>query len=98
LDRNTISRVLVALCGLAVVLAGSTRAPLHQIEGTVVIAAGHSLTVVNEQTDPTGVEFPMGGVRFEPHEALKPGAHVRVWYRLVGDRRPIVDRVRVVAN
>jgi len=93
------SRVLVALCGLAVVLAGSTRAPLHHIEGTVVaIAARHSLTVVNEQTDPTGVEFLLGGARIESHEALTPGAHVRVWYRLVGERRPIVDRVRVVAN
>ena len=94
------SRTTVPLCALVLVLvASSNRTPAHTIVGTVLaFAPGQSLIVVNEQTDPSGLEFPLRGMLVDPHETLAPGDRVKVWFRVAGESRPIVDRVRVLAN
>jgi len=100
LGLECMSRKAVPLCVLVLLLvASSSRAPAHTIEGTVLaFAAGQSLIVVNEQTDPSGVEFFLRHTRIEPRETLRPGARVKVWYRAVGEHRPIVDRIHVLGN
>jgi hypothetical protein len=89
----------VPLCAFAlVVMASSGSIPARTLEGRVLaFEPGRSLVVVNEQTDPTGLEFLLRGVRIEPRDVLAPGARVTVWFRTVGERRPITDRVKVLA-
>ena len=66
------SRTTVPLCALVLVLvASSNPAPARTIVGTVLaFAPGQSLIVVNEQTDPSGLEFPLRGMLVDPHETL----------------------------
>jgi hypothetical protein len=93
------SRGLVVLLAAALVILASRReAPQQTIEGTVLALDGRaSLTVVNEQTDPSGLVLTLRGTRYE-REALQPGVRVKVWYRGIGERRPVASRVRVLAE
>ena len=97
---NTMSRGLVVLLAAALVLLASSReAPQQTIEGTVLALDGRaSLTVVNEQTDPTGMVFILRDTRYERLEALRDGVRVKVWCRAIGERRPVASRVHVLAE
>ncbi len=94
------SRGLVVLLTAALVLLASSReAPQQTIEGTVLALDGRaSLTVVNEQTDPTGMVFILRDTRYERLEALRDAVRVKVWCRAIGERRPVASRVHVLAE
>jgi hypothetical protein len=62
--------------------------------------AGESIAVATQQTDPQGFE-----VALRPHTVyegethiIKTGARVSVWYRNVGERRRVAERVRVLTD
>jgi hypothetical protein len=56
-----------------------------------------SITVTNDQ-NPKGFELGLGRTTVYEGEVgtMKSGARVTVWYRNVGERRLVVDRVRVL--
>jgi hypothetical protein len=60
--------------------------------------AGEWISVANQTTDPKGVHIALRKTTaFEGDPALiKPGMRVTVWYRSVGERWPLADRVRAV--
>jgi len=62
--------------------------------------AGEWISVANQTTDPMGVQIALRkSTAFEGDPALiKPGIRVTVWYRSVGERRPLADRVRLVGE
>jgi hypothetical protein len=74
-------------------------APQHSTTGTVVeFEAREWIAVANEQTDPKG--FPIALRETTIYDgntgALQTGAHVTVWWKSVGERRFVADRVRVL--
>ena len=71
------------------------------VTGTVTkFEAGEWMSVANQRTDPIG--FPIALRDTTAYEgspaAIKPGARVTVWYRSVGERRFVADKVRVLAD
>ncbi len=88
--------VVVAVVVLSLV-ADSGRAGRSVITGTVIDwRPGESITVANDQTDPWGVRIVLRETVYEGESgAIKPGVLVTVWYRGVGESRPIANRVRV---
>ena len=68
---------------------------LNVITGTVVEwQAGQSITVANDQTNPPGVRFTLRNTVYTGDStAIAPGVRVTVWYRMVGERRPVAARV-----
>jgi hypothetical protein len=69
------------------------------LTGTVAeYVTGEWISVGNETTDPMGVQIALRETTaFEGDPALiKSGIRVTVWYRIVAERRPLADRVRVV--
>jgi hypothetical protein len=77
------------------------RATQHAMTGTVVEVEDREwMSVVNETTDPTGARVTLRETTaYEGNAAaIKPGARVTVWYRSVGERRPVADRVRVLSD
>ena len=76
-------------------------APQRIVTGTIRESeAGEWLSVAAYTTDPKG--FPIALRETTTYEGspavVKPGAHVTVWYRSVGDRRFVADKVRVLAG
>jgi hypothetical protein len=66
------------------------------ITGTVMDSPAGSIAVANEQTDPGGVQILLRGTVFErDRRAITPGTRVTVWYRGVGEHRPVADKVSV---
>ena len=80
------------------VLADSGRTGRRVITGAVIEwQPGETITVVNEQTDPRGVQVVLRDTLYDGRPgAIKPGVRVSVWYRGVGERLPIADKVRVL--
>jgi hypothetical protein len=73
-------------------------APQRVVIGTIrEYEAGEWLSVATHTTDSKG--FPIALRETTDYEgspaAIKPGAHVTIWYRGVGERRFVADRVRV---
>ncbi len=59
---------------------------------------GVSISVGNEQTDPR-VKFVLRDTEYDGNtEGIRVGAPVTVWYRGVGERHLIADRVRVLSD
>jgi hypothetical protein len=59
--------------------------------------AGDFITVRRDQTDPQGSRISVRGAEYEGKtDTLKPGAFVVVWYRNIGEGRPVADRVRII--
>jgi hypothetical protein len=84
----------VALSALADRGAGSQRVAT----GTVAeVHAGAWMLVANE-----GMSLPVAlgeTTAYEGNPAtIKPGIRVTVWYRSVGERRPVADKVRVLRD
>jgi hypothetical protein len=94
--------VLAALLGAFVVLsllADRGAATQRVITGTVIEwQVAESISVANEQTDAGGVRLALRETVYEGDAgAIKPGVRVTIWYRSVGERRPVADKVRVLA-
>jgi hypothetical protein len=89
---------LVAFVGLSLLADRSARGR-SVVTGTIIAwRAAESIRVANEFTDPTA-----NGMKLRPNtviegdtRTIKPGVRVTVWYRSVGERRLVVDRVRVL--
>ena len=64
---------------------------------------GESLSIVNETMDPGGrritlretTSYESRGARFDP-ATITAGARVTIWYRSVGERRPVAYKVPVL--
>jgi hypothetical protein len=71
-------------------------APRSVLTGTVVnLEAGAWIAVANYSTEPGGVRIVIRDTTvYEGHVA--PGVRVTVWYRSVGERRPVADVIRVL--
>jgi hypothetical protein len=99
---------LLLVIALLFILSDEGESEQRALTGSVSeFHAGLSIRVTNEQTDPTGVQIALRhGTVYENGEddaavtarAITPGVRVTVWYRTVGERRPIADRVRVHAS
>jgi hypothetical protein len=68
------------------------------VTGTVTRwQAGETISVANEETGPESVILALRQTVYEGDPAaIEPGVRVTVWYRSVGERRPVADRVRVL--
>jgi len=74
-------------------------APQHSVTGTLVeFEAYQWIAVATEPTRPKGVQIALRKTTiYERNQtALKPGIRVTVWYRGVGERRFVADKVRVL--
>jgi hypothetical protein len=95
--RAVLPSLVVAFVALSE-LVDSARAARHVITGTVTEWHGDKLIrVANEQTVPRGIEITLRDTVCDGDPAeITPGVRVTVWYRSVGERRPIADKVRVL--
>lgn len=93
-----VASLVVALVVLSVL--ADSRATQRIVTGTVTEAeAGEWMSVANEQTDPEGFPITLRETVYEGDPgAIKPGVRVTVWYRSVGERRFVADKVRVLAD
>ena len=85
----------VALSALA-----DRHAPQHIVSGTIRESeAGEWLSVATHATEKG---FPIALRETTGYEgspaAIKPGARVTIWYRSVGERRFVADKVRVLPD
>ena len=76
------------------------RATQHTVTGTVTeFRTSEWISVAHGTTDPMG--FPIAVRETTAYEgnraAIKAGIRVTVWYRSVGERRFVADKVRVLA-
>jgi hypothetical protein len=86
----------VALSALA-----DRHAPQHMVSGTIRESdAGEWLSVATHTTDRKGVPIALRETTVYEGSpaAIKPGARVTIWYRIVGERRFVADRVRVLPD
>jgi len=77
------------------------RAPQHSATGTVVeFEADQWIAVATEPTRPKGFQIALRKTTiYERNRSeLKPGIRVTVWYRGVGERRFVAEKVRVLAD
>lgn len=66
--------------------------------GTVAeFKAGESITITNDGMDPHPIALRDTTAYEGNPAALKSGARVTVWYRYVSERRPVADKIRVLA-
>ena len=98
LARRAFMASLVAAFVVLSVLAdrGATQ---RMVTGTVgEFEAGDWMSVVNEKTDPMGFRIALHETTdYESPAAVRPGVRVTIWYRNVGERHLVADRVRVLA-
>ena len=85
---------------MAVSVLSDSRAPQLVITGTVLEwHAAESITVANEQTGPQGNRIILRDTFYEGDAAgIKPGVRVTVWYRSIGERRSVADKVRLLTD
>ena len=94
--------LVVAFVALSILL--DSGGPQSVMTGTVFeYHPGQRLSIVSEQTEPTGVPFTLrettayeGVGNSAAGALLRPGVRVTVWYRSVGERRAVADKVRVL--
>ena len=75
------------------------RATRGSITGTVTeFKAGEWIAVASEQTDPGGFRITLReATSYEGNPAdIEAGVRVTIWYRSVGERRLVSDKVRVL--
>jgi hypothetical protein len=76
-------------------------APQRTTTGTVIqFEPGEWITVANEQTDPKGFQIALRETTAYDGNtaALQTGVHVTVWWKSVGERRFVADRVLVLSQ
>lgn len=105
-SRRNIGRVPAFLTTLVVTFVvlsalADRRAPQRIVTGTIrEFEAGEWLSVAAQNTDPRG--FPIALRATTSYQgrpaAIKPGARVAVWYRSIGERRFVADKVRVLPD
>ena len=93
---------IASLFGATVLVSVLTyrAAPQRTTTGTIIESqAGEWIAVANEQTDPRGFRITLReATTFEGNPtAVSTGAHVTVWWRSVGERSFVADRVRVLS-
>jgi hypothetical protein len=95
--RAFLATLFVAFVVLSLV-ADRGAARQRVITGTVIEwRVAESIAVANEQTDPGGVRIALRETVYERDpRAIRPGIRVTVWYRSVGERRPVADKVSVI--
>src|SRR5687768_10881464 len=95
--RTFLAMLFVAFVVLSL-LADRGAAGQRVITGTVVEwQVAELIVVVNERTNPRGVPITLRDTVYEREPpAIKPGIRVTVWYRSVGERRPVADKVSVL--
>jgi hypothetical protein len=84
----------VALSALA-----SRGAPQRSTTGTIVqFETGEWIAIANEQTDPKGFQIALRETTAYDGNtaALQTGVRVTVWWKSVGERRFVADRVRAL--
>ena len=77
--------------------ANTGTSSLHVVTGIVADwHAGHFISVVNDQTNPGGMRLVLRDTVYDgDRTAIARGVRVTVWYRSVGERRPVAAKVRV---
>ena len=96
--RQRSHRLAVALIFVFVAISAVvSRRGQHVFTGTVrEWNAGESITIASEQTDPAGFTVSLRNTRYEGRtDRLAAGSSVTVWYRIIGESRPVADKVRV---
>ena len=98
--------LVVAFVVLSVLIDSGASAQVV-VTGTVAeFQAGKWISVVNEQTDPSGFPIALRDTTvYEGRQhsaivpaAIRPGVRVTVWYRSVAERRVVADKVRVLTD
>jgi hypothetical protein len=105
--RAFIASLVVAFVVLSL-LFDNGAASRRVVTGTVAaFQRGESISVIRYRTDPTGLQIALRnttvyeGPEYNAtlnQEAIRSGVRVAVWYRSVGERRPVADRVRVLRD
>ena len=70
------------------------------ITGTVIDwQAAQLIAVARDRRDPRGVQIALRETVYDGDpRVIKPGTRVTVWYRSVGERRPVADKVSVLPD
>src|SRR5688572_13489445 len=97
--RTFMASLVVAFVALSAL--ADRHAPQHIVSGTIrEFEAGEWLSVATHTTDLKG--FPIALRETTGYEgspaAIKLGARVTIWYRSVGERRFVADKVRVLTD
>jgi hypothetical protein len=97
--RAFLATLFVAFVVLSL-LADRGAAGQRVMTGTVVEwQVAELIAVANEGTPRGGVRIALRDTAYERDaRAIKPGIRVTVWYRSVGERRPVADKVSVIAD
>ena len=97
--RAFLATLFVAFVVLSL-LADRGAARQRVITGTVIEwQVAESIAVANERTDPGGVRIALRETVYDRDpRAIKPGIRVTVWYRSVGEHRPVADKVSVIPD
>ena len=98
--RAFLATLFVAFVVLSLLADRGAAGQRVMMTGTVLEwQADESIAVANEQTDPGGVRIVLRETVYE-HDprAIKPGTRVTVWYRSVGERRPVADKLSVLPD
>ena len=68
------------------------------VSGTVIeFKAGESISVISERREPHPIALRETVYEGSPR-AITAGTRVTVWYRFVGESRPVADRLRVLPD
>jgi hypothetical protein len=95
--RAFIAPLVLGLVALSVWM--STGTTKRVATGTVVAyRAGESISVVADGIDPHPIALRDTTAYEGDRATIKTGARVTIWCRYVGERRPIADKVRVLAS
>ena len=68
------------------------------ITGTVIDwQAAQLIAVARDRRDPRGIRIALRETAYDGDpRVIKPGTRVTVWYKSVGERRPVADKVSVL--
>jgi hypothetical protein len=98
--RAFLATLFVAFVVLSL-LADRGRSEQRVITGTVIeLRAAESIALAtNDWRDPRGFRIALRETVYDGDpRAIKPGIRVTVWYRSVGERRPVADKVSVLRD
>lgn len=105
MHRQTIGRAVALVCGMLLALWGGRAADQPSVvTGTIVdFRAGGVISIASDQVEPVPLEL-REATKYEDQQlrtltelsSIRPGTRAMVWYRNVGERRLVVDRVRVL--
>jgi hypothetical protein len=104
--RAFIASLVIAFVVLSILADHGDPTP-GVVTGTVLnFQQSEWISVIRDQMDPEGLQIALRNTTiFEDRERdatlhdefVRPGVRVTIWYKLVGERRPVAARVRVLA-